>query len=575
MKVDTKDIRGFADDLVKKCTISQATRASQYGVYRKYFFDGAGYTDNGPIVADYNKINSHIDELASYLFSPDELRFLIEATRNANPKLLSQYETASSFLTRQFHLRDCDLSIGRGMVWALVYGSCFPKYVWNAPRKIRTEDDLPVFPVEGEIDPYLVMPYQLGVMREDINGLDRQEAIVQTNYILIDELDRQLKDHPKYKDIMAEVRAAKELNAGDPKDMAHSVFVGENYPIVTSGNPQNGGGQVMVQSNMPQIAMSPDVVARMVKTNEIWVWDDEMDDYTTIINVDGGPIIEGELKRRNLNVPGEHPYGQLCPNEIEGYIWGVSEIAMISRLQERLNQRMQDMNDLIDRKVDTARAFIGFSGIDEEKAMTLNTPGGWIAEQDPGGKIETINPDIPKELVEDIEMVQQMFSDQGGLSSILQGQGESGVRSAQHAETLVRTSSPRLRDRSLLIERQVAVCGDKVFKLLQEKIADQFTTKDNQTFTLSQIDGDYKMTVDSHSSSPVFSKEAKDTTLLLAKLGVIDGESILDLLQPPLLDTLKARLRQKQEAQAKMLKEHPELAVEGGAGKKKKGIFGK
>jgi hypothetical protein len=538
------ELTQWASERADECNASKQQRLAEAQYNRSYFFDGS--TDPMEPAA-YNKIHDHIDNLASLLFSPADLRYLIEYKGAAKYKrnLQERAHIASSILTDESHDRSLDLTFARALIWSLVYGSCFVKLGWSK-----------------HIEPYVVMPFQLGVMDESKNGLERQECFCQTNFILRDELIRIVIDNPDAEKIMSYTDSyLSSRTDSESQNVMHEIFMGGTNPIVVSGSPQTGGF-VQITSSVPNAVLDPKVAAKMIKYHELWIWDDRREDYTTLIALpDNGPVIEGKYKHRNLfAVPGEQPYIQISPNEMEGYFWGISEITQIRKLQDRLNLRMNEKSRMIARAVEPSRTFIGFNGITEQKAALLNVPGGWISEDTPNAKVEVDQVKIPPELDGDIGMVEKQFNDAAGMTPMLSGQGDPGVRSGNHAEQLLKTGAARLRDRSLLVERQCAEMGALAFKMLQVKMADQFETPSGEIFMLSDIPDEATVSVNAHSSSPAFSQEAKDLAFLLVRFGAIDGDDLLELVQPPMVDTLLARSRQRAEAKAKYLAEHPEAA---------------
>jgi hypothetical protein len=156
-----------------------------------------------------------------------------------------------------------------------------------------------------------------------------------------------------------------------------------------------------------------------------------------------------------------------------------------------------------------------------------------------------------------------MFYEVAGTAPIMRGQGESGVRSGVHAETLVKTGSPRLRDRALAVERQCSDVGDFCLKMLQSKEARAFVTSKGDEFLLSQLPEDVKVTVDSHTSSPAFSDDNRQLAFMLAKAQAIDAESLIEMTHPPMQDELIHRAREKKEMEAKLVQDHPELLSKG------------
>jgi hypothetical protein len=161
-------------------------------------------------------------------------------------------------------------------------------------------------------------------------------------------------------------------------------------------------------------------------------------------------------------------------------------------------------------------------------------------------------------------MITRFMEEISGFGNILSGQGEAGVRAGGHADTLMKTASPRLRDRALLVERQCALFGDSTLAALAAKSAKVYWTDpangEEQEFLLSQLPEDRRVFVDSHSGSPIYEQEHKETVSFLAKLGAIDGESAIDLLSVPMRDLLKARYRKMQQQKAAAMAANPELA---------------
>jgi hypothetical protein len=224
-----------------------------------------------------------------------------------------------------------------------------------------------------------------------------------------------------------------------------------------------------------------------------------------------------------------------------------------------------------------SRAFTGFSSITDEKARILNSPGGILTDaQAPNAKIDTLTPNMPPNAMEYIAMIKKTFEEAGGFTAMTSGQGEPGVRSGAQAQTMLRTSSPRLRDRALVVEDQCAKLGDLCFRLSQVKDARVFTQpkakglfKQVNEFILSQLPDDTQISVDSHTSSPAFSGDNQQLAFALAARGAIDGEALIKMTHPPYQDELVLAYRDREEQRAAFLQQHPELALQQGKGKKK------
>ncbi len=542
---DSKDLGDFAVELSEACNVSVARRVNDCILWRSYMLDGAPPGKQ----ALFNKTGTHIDAMASQLFSPSEIRFWLERSRHADQAVEPILEEASNILTDHFRDDRVGLAVSQALPWALAFGKSFVKLSWDKER----------------IKPYVVMPYEIGVYREDYECLDDQEAICQTFYLTYQEFCRRIKGHAKEKQIKDKVEGKMgSTSVDDGQSGYHRIFMGGTQPIITQGVPQPAGFSSL-RPNAPTAEISPEVAKEIVKMQELWVWDDDREDWTTLQFVAGGIMVEGELQHRNLFIPGHLPFSEICASPINGNFWGLSEIAPVRKLQDALNDRIADVLYLQELQIRRPKAFIGFDSLTEEKMAAIKKPGGYINENNFQAKIEDLAPKIDGDVEQSIKMLTEMFDEIAGITPALAGKAQGSVRSHGHAETNVRMSSARLRDKALLVEHQVAELGDLAFELLKAKVAKIQSAADKTEFYLSTIEDDqYTVTVDAHSSSPVFVAESIELAEVLKKEGAIDAEDFLRLTHPPLFTTLLSRLRQREAAQQKLIAEHPELAVEGG-----------
>jgi len=74
-------------------------------------------------------------------------------------------------------------------------------------------------------------------------------------------------------------------------------------------------------------------------------------------------------------------------------------------------------------------------------------------------------------------------------------------------------------------------------------------------FMLTDLPEDWRITVDSHTSSPIFQDEATQLLFALRKAGDVDGEFLIDHTAVPDKEAAKAALKQRKEAGEKMQKE--------------------
>lgn len=577
----------------KECMSSQKDRLNQYATWRAYLFSGSSDITSPSVL---NKCGPHADRLHTFLFSPLETRFLVEFGQKAEPAWQKRELDISRLLTKEFSQSDVDMAFGDAVYWSLPYGAAFVKLgVKTALESLPVAADdswlrslfsrrlrRPSAAGKGFVgdkqrqvyagfDPYVVMPSQMGVWREDVNGLDRQEAICHVTWMSKKELYRRLRYHPERDEIMRRVMlAAKERSEDDEAEFFHQVIIGGVNPVQQQGaTGQAVRGQVDVSMAAPAAQVSPEVARDLIKFVELWVLDDEREDYTTIQYVEPDILIEGGDIRRNLFVPGHHPFTLIQPNEQQGYFWGRSEFSDLFRLQDAISDRLLDIIKIGRLQAHPPYALIGFKGVSEETRRAFRTMDGLISEDMPNAKIEKLVPDLPQDAYQQLDHLIRYFDEIAGFSPIMQGQGEAGVRAGMHAASLQRTASARIRDRALKVERQCAELGDLCLEVLQQKDPTAYG-KENEEYLLAQLPEDRMVKVDSHTSSPAFVEDQRQLAFALARSGAVTPEGLILLTNPPLMDQLLVMLHEKQQREAEFIRQHPEILTKGKGGRPKK-----
>ena len=74
-----------------------------------------------------------------------------------------------------------------------------------------------------------------------------------------------------------------------------------------------------------------------------------------------------------------------------------------------------------------------------------------------------------------------------------------------------------------------------------------FRDTEDVPFIPEQFTKDFVVKVDAHSNSPIFTEDLKTLAFNLHKAGAIDKESLLDLLEPPMKQLLKDKLKRKEK----------------------------
>ena len=510
----------FYRDLIEKCMVSLQERKGDYASLRSFFLFGSG-PDESPTI--FNKIYPHIDQLTSFLYSAETTRFSINVGASVPDQEHIKVPRLTLALNDEWLNSNADQVFSSALTWALCFNSTFIKLVYN-----------------NGIHPYMVEPASMGVLREDTPYTDRQEAIVQTYYITKSELYNRLYSHPKRESIVKRITTSVHTKTEDLPEGVDRIIMSQSNPTIYGNVNLDLFGMNRYKAR---------VAEETVKMYELWVWNDETQDYQCVTMADPDIFIY-DRPGASMFLKGELPFVQICPNPQFDYYWGQSEVQRLIFLQQLRNNRMTEILDLLSKQVNPPTALTGFTGILDEKNFALNRAGGLLASDMPNAKAERLAPDMPSSLFEVIHEVDAMFSEASGISSVLQGKGESGVRSSGHASQLARLGSSRAKKRALIVEDSLEKVATLYLKLMQAYDKTHFKDEDGHPFIPEQFTKDYVVKVDAHSNSPIFTEDLRQLAFNLFKAKAIDTESLLDLLEPPMKQLLKDKLKKKEQAAA-------------------------
>ena len=509
----------FYLDLIEKCLVSREQRKVDYSSLRSYYLFGNAPDD---VPAIYNKIYPHIDQLTSFLYSAETTKFSIHTGASVSEDEQIKVPTLSKALNDEWLNSNADQVFSTAVTWSLCYNTTFVKLVVN-----------------NGIHPYMVEPACIGVLREDSPYTDRQEAIVQTYYITKSELYDRLYSHPQRDAIVKRVMSTQH----ERTEIANGI----QRIILSQSNPTMYGNVNLDLSGNPtyKAQVSEDTIEMV----ELWVWNDETKDYQVVTKADPDVIIY-DRTGESMFLKGELPFVQICPNPLYDYYWGASEVQRLIYLQQLRNKRMTEILDLLAKQVSPPTALIGFTGILDEKNFALNRAGGLLSTDMPSAKVEKLAPTIPPDLFREIGEVDLMFEEASGIVSVLQGRGEAGVRSSGHASQLARLGSSRAKKRALIIEDSLEKMATLYLKLMQVYDNTHYTDTRGMKFIADQFTKDFVVKVDAHSNSPIFMEDSRKMAFELFQAGVIDKESLLDMIEPPMKQLLLERLRKAEQKQA-------------------------
>jgi hypothetical protein len=514
----------FYLDVIQKCLASREERKPDYAALRSWYLFGNGPTDPPAI---FNKIFPHIDQLTSFLYSAETTRFSINTGAAVPDAEQVKVPALTRALNDEWLNSNADQVFSSAVTWALAYNSAFVKVVIN-----------------NGIHPYMVEPSCIGVLREDTPYTDRQEAFVQTYYITKSELYARLYSHPKRDSIVKRITTTQHERT-EVANGVERILMSQSQPEMYGNVNLDLAGQNRYKAT---------VAEETVEMTELWIWNDDTKDYQVVTKADPDVIIY-DRAGESVFLKGELPFVQICPNPLYDYYWGGSEVQRMVYLQELRNKRLTEILDLLSKQVSPPTALIGFTGILDEKNFALNRAGGLLATDMPNAKVEKMAPTIPPDLFKEIDKIDAMFEEVSGIGNVLQGKGESGVRSSGHASQLARLGSSRAKKRALVIEDSLEKLATLYLKCMQVYDPTHFTDMEGRKFIAEQFTKDYTVKVDAHSNSPIFMEDMRQLAFNLYEAKVIDKESLLDLLEPPMKQLLKDRLKKMEVKEADAAKE--------------------
>jgi hypothetical protein len=526
------------------CLRSKDDRVTEYVARESYYLFGSA---TGSPPADHNKIYASIQTLASFLYAAESTAFTLEMAANARNVDLLRVPPVSKILNNTWLGSDSDACAAQCVEWALVYGTMLMKTIWR----------------DGQFRSYPVRPHDFGVYEEDKTSIDDQDALVHCYYISKPALERTLEGHPKRAQIMDGVSMIGKTEE-KPKSGLDRLILTASSPI-TPANPNMTGA---LSTGGMQTPPNYDAVLQtdLVEMRELWIWNDEEHDYQIVTQAGDITVFDrlcGTLTKQGQMFPkGENPFTSFVPTPKYNYFWGISDVGRVQNLQDLFTKRMSELDDLLAKQVNPPRHAIGFT---EEQILALSFVGGRANTQDPMSKVELLTPQIPPQLLNSIEMIEDGFAEALALHNILQGKGEPGVRGRGHAQELARLSSARIKRKALNIEDSLEKVGTLMLKVLKLNDATELPDETTQSvFLLDNFTSDCTVKVDAHSNSPLFAEDLKALAGELLEAGIIDGESFIDLVKPPMADLLKMKLKLKMQQEQAQNQQQQQQGEQGG-----------
>jgi hypothetical protein len=525
----------FLFDLVQKCREGLNNRVEFYRTAMAYYEHGKKEID--PTPAQYNLLATNTDKLTSFLHSKENVRLTISPVDSSNIAAVKRASIATRALNSSYKSTSMADIVATAVKLGTILSNCFGVVDIKSSNSIQ---------------PRIVLPTEMSLYRDDVLDISDQEAFVHTCVVDKHEVARAIRGLPNEEELDKSLRRmARDRQADDGMTLATTVG-----RIVLSQVTPTVRGNV----DWPGNAFNPyrrNTVHDALLLHKIWIWDDERDegrgDYSQFLFIEPDIILRGKYKRVNPFYPKHQPYFHVVPFERPGYAYGTCIPQRAWLLQDRINERVEQIWRLQDLNVDHSFALLGAMDDPEEVKKVINTPGAiWINET-ATAKVQDITPPLPIDVYDEYKKLEEMIATQFWLNDLLQGKGETGVRSRSHATLLSRMSAGPIRDAALSLEPQIARAGDVLFKAKQKTDKTVYRVDDagEDRFLLGQFDYDYYLEVDAHSTSPVFLEEIEDKLFELHTRQVIDGVALLSEISVPnkdqLIVSLKERIRNAQQ----------------------------
>lgn len=559
---DAVEVDEHLGHTVDMAAASRERRRTRYEWLRLWYTRG---TDQMSGPARYNKLQSHVDQLSSYLYGPEGTRFSLSVPPRVRDKWLPQALVARDEFTRVWRDTGADVLFAQVVDWSLIFGTTFLKLTPLDRDAIQVD---------------YVSPADIGVLREDIPELDRQEVLVHWYCLSLSEFAQLVDGMANAKEAidLAEQRAIPAPEAGNS---ARPNVV--QQIIATSAQPDEISGILALGTlgdERPQVEEPIVELAEVWEKAHFWKRDkkgnkvgDPVTDYVVTTMLGQYAVVPA---RRNpvlpamsepYWMPGELPFVKVATKPLRDYFWGVSELSGLVQLQDWREIRMVEMDELLKRNLDPPRAFSGFN-LTDEKLKALNSIGGFISSPIPSARAENLAPEIPPQGFEMIDRIDAMFAEAGGLQPILQGQNPPDVRAGGQLQALAGIAAGgRIRKKALLVEDALEIVATRLFHLMQRRdptpypfeVAEEMPKP--PTFLLSHLPPDTKVLVSAHSASPVYAQELAQKAAMLYEAGAIDMPTLIDFMNVPMAEELRVKAKELQKGKAAVAAKQMEIEM--------------
>jgi hypothetical protein len=553
-------------NLKERCLVSRTERRENYTSNRFFWLYGSDGSyenedvDTGLGPPPGNKIYPHLDQLTSFLYAQETTRFAIDIEAHVHDDFQKWVPKLNDYVNDEWHTSNTDIVFGLALLYSLVYGSTFIKPVWK----------------KDGIYPGIILPHNVGFLREDTMQVSKQEAFVHLYTITEGQFVDDYSFLPNFEQIRRRI-------AKRAEGIADSQEAGIDRIIMSSQDPLSAGaGGTGIVDWLAQISMNyvPRVREELIEMCELTVYDDELKDYRLITIADPDVLLLDRPLTRTGWLDHEPPLIQVCPNPDPNYIYGIAEVERLMPLQVYRNKCMAQIDHLQELQAHPPSTSSGFPSDLLEMQYVLDSPNGFLNQPDPsnmgGGasvKAERVKIEIPTDLYARIDKIDEMFELMSGLPPITQGKNQPGVRAGGHAAELAKLGSSRARKRALIVEDALEKLATVYLKILRKYDDKHLRNYVGEEFVAAQFTDNFIVKVDAHSNSPIFVDDNTQLAFNLLKAKCITRERFLSMInvanRRQLIYDLKNVIEPEEQKQAQMQQQLLAARAQQGGGRPK------
>lgn len=542
-----RELCNFLSYVIRHCMASSMDRRKMYEKRFRYYMFG----QNSQEKVRFNRLKSHIHLIGSFLYSSDSVAYDVAAPPNADPETISRFQSAEDEWNEVF--RDSGLAdvFADALDWSIVYDSMIIKSGWNDEMSSNFG--------------HIIDPGSFGVFHEETSDFASQPAICHSYMLDYDDaVERLIRAGLRDKLPSLVTASAADSDHGLPAVLTNLMITSS-----TGTNVQNNITGTINPNYEPSPLFQARVDREVVRWYETWIWDTNAADYRIFHSTDPDILVSDSRKTidaikqsgsekikvkyasdTNFFLPKENPFTVITPYRLYNYFFGDCHLEDLIPLQNWSNERLVQIDEILQKQTDPAKVFSGFMGLEDEKAGALGGAGTWVADSMPGAKVEELKPEMPGDLFAEFNEIGGLFMEQSGLTQSVAGKGDKNVRSHGQLKELQITGGGRVRRTAIGIEKSLVRLGDIGLRLYAKNCDERLVDKTGGEFTVSQIiDQKWSMTVAGHSHSPLFTSETKGLAATLLKARAIDQERFIRLMRPPGMGNMIHELRDRTKAQ--------------------------